>query len=231
MFPYNVIKMITKTFFNNDILFGFNNVLSKDKNIFVINDNTVSVGNFKNELLLFISNFVFEYDNKNILEDEMKKLLSSSIKNYIEIRHCNTSKYNEIQIMKNEQFKNIGKLLILKNKSNELDNNQNKLPSHIKKNVNRSQKRDNSTGRKLSNQNKFNHTETKKTRNISLDKDYLKNNKDFNIKNLFNNNYDININNELNGNEKDIKNINKIIIKENNSLEENIQKIFQKDKR
>ena len=38
---YNVIKMITKTFFNNDILFGFNNVLSKDKNIFVINDNTV----------------------------------------------------------------------------------------------------------------------------------------------------------------------------------------------
>ena len=35
---YNVIKMITKTFFNNDILFGFNNVLSKDKNIFVINE-------------------------------------------------------------------------------------------------------------------------------------------------------------------------------------------------
>ena len=131
---YNVIKMITKTFFNNDILFGFNNVLSKDKNIFVINDNTVSVGNFKNELLLFISNFVFDYDNKNILEDEMKKL--SSIKNYIEIRHCNTSKYNEIQIMKNEQFKNIGKLLILKNKSNEQDNNQNKLPSHENSHIN-----------------------------------------------------------------------------------------------
>ena len=70
--PYNVIKKITKTFFNNDILFGFNNVLSKDKNIFVINDNTVSVGNFKNELLLFISNLVFDYDNKNILEDEIK---------------------------------------------------------------------------------------------------------------------------------------------------------------
>ncbi len=89
---------------------------------------------------------------------------------------------------------------------------------------------DNSTGRKLSNQNKLNHTETKKNRNISLDKDYIKNNKNFNLKNIFNNNYGININNEMNGNEKDIKSINKIIIKENNSLEEKIQKIFKKEK-
>ena len=89
---------------------------------------------------------------------------------------------------------------------------------------------DNSTGRKLSNQNKLNQTETKKNRNISLDKDYIKNNKKFKLKNIFNNNYGININNELNGNEKDIKNINKIIIKENNSLEEKIQKIFKKEK-
>ena len=74
----------------------------------------------------------------------------------------------------------------------------------------------------------MNQTETKKNRNISLDKDYIKNNKNFNLKNIFNNNYGININNELNGNEKDIKNINKIIIKENNSLEEKIQKKFKK---
>ena len=76
----------------------------------------------------------------------------------------------------------------------------------------------------------MNQTETKKNRNISLDKDYIKNNKNFNLKNIFNNNYGININNELNGNEKDIKNINKIIIKEKNSLEEKTQKNSKKKK-
>ena len=38
--------------------------------------------------------------------------------------------------MKNEQFKNIGKLLILKNKSNEQDNNQNKLSSYENSHIN-----------------------------------------------------------------------------------------------
>ena len=38
--------------------------------------------------------------------------------------------------MKNEQFKNIGKLLILKNKSNKQDNNQNKLSSYENSHIN-----------------------------------------------------------------------------------------------
>ena len=242
--PYNIITMISKTFFNNNIVFNLNDVFSKNTYIFVINCNTINVGIFKKGQLLFTSNFVFDYNNKNILDDEMKKLLSSSIKNYIESRQCDTSIYNEIQIMKNEQLKNVGKLLILKNKPNEQDNNQNNIPSYankfIKKSIIQSQKRCSSTGRELSNYNydKFIQDENKKNRKASLDGNYINNgktekNENINLKDGCDNNVGINSKNKFNENKKDISNQNAIeandeninnLIKENYALKEKIQK-------
>ena len=122
--PFKIINMMNKIFFkNNHKLSICNIVLNKNKNLFVINGNTVNVGCINKELLFNAKN-IFSFEDNKILDEEIKILYSTSIKNYIESKSCNILSYNSIQILKNEKFKNIGKLIIINNKIPEQNNNQ-----------------------------------------------------------------------------------------------------------
>ena len=99
--PKELMDSIIKYLFENKkIVFEPKTILHKDNNnIFIFDSLNVVFGNL-NDNHLFNSKYIFSYNNQNILDEEKEFINSKSIKEYINLRGCDSNSPNHIQDLK-----------------------------------------------------------------------------------------------------------------------------------
>ena len=110
--PKEIMDSIMKYLFKNKkILNETKSILLNDNNnIFISDSSKVIYGNL-NDNLLFNSKYIFSYNNKNILDQEKEILYSKPIKDYIDLRGCDSNLHTDKQNLKiNSEI--IGNLII-----------------------------------------------------------------------------------------------------------------------
>ena len=116
--PEKIKDTITKfEFINKSILFEPKNLFIKNNNIYLIDNNKVSIIYFDKNFL-FVTKLIFYYDDIKLLELEKKELTSNSKEEYIKLRGCKENNYNIQPLIKDN--KKIGSVLIL----NEISRNK-----------------------------------------------------------------------------------------------------------
>ena len=88
-------------------------VVSSDNNIFVIDNQTINIGNFHKEI--FRTKYVISYNTEIKLEDELRILLMTELNEYFIYNSCDIQKFEIQDLIENNIVK--GKLLILKEDS------------------------------------------------------------------------------------------------------------------
>ena len=110
--PIIIMKLIKN--WNKKIPIFIKELLFRNNNIIYINKPKLIIGNLDN-INIFIPKFVFDYNLSDKIEIEKKKILDSkSIEEYIKLRKCVVNNY-KLQILKNENDEEIGKLIIVSN--------------------------------------------------------------------------------------------------------------------
>ena len=112
-----IIEMIKKNVFQNKFLsIQLNKIYAINNNIFLFDNKKLIIGNLFDEFL-FKPKYILNYENSKTLESEKNLFISTSLEKYIEFRRCKINIIYEKQIMKNENCKDIGELIVLTNKS------------------------------------------------------------------------------------------------------------------
>ena len=93
------------------ILIKSKQLFIKEDNLYLIDDNSINIGNINNQLL-FIPKYIIFFDNLRTLNEEREKLFKLSINDYIESRKCLENNDN-IQTLIQENNEEIGKLIVL----------------------------------------------------------------------------------------------------------------------
>ena len=120
-----IIEMIKQYVFKNKFLsIPLNKINVINNNIFLFDNNKLIIGNLFDELL-FKPKYILNYGNSNTLQSERNLFISNSVEKYLELRGCKNNIIYEKQILKNENYKNIGELIVLNNES--LLNKKNKI--------------------------------------------------------------------------------------------------------
>ena len=132
--PFKIMKIIKK--WNNTIAAIPATIFFKDINIYYTKINNIIVGKLANNPL-FKSNYVFRYNNENILKIEQNILFSHSIEEYIKSRECLLKNFNK-QILRNDKGEEIGNLIVLYRNKNQnynigMKNNQRKNLESLKR--------------------------------------------------------------------------------------------------
>ena len=146
--PFKIMKIIKK--WNNTIAALPATVFFKDTNIYYTKISNIIVGKLANNPL-FKSNYVFRYNNENILKIEQNILFSHSIEEYIKSRECLLKNFNK-QILRNDKGEEIGNLIVLYRNKNQ--NYNIGMKNNQRKNLD-NQKRSKTVG-KMNNQNNQN---------------------------------------------------------------------------
>ena len=116
LIPLRIMNLIKEyTFKNNQISIKPKKAFSKDNNIYIIDSLKIIFGNINGQLL-FIAEYIFSYDSKDILEKEKDEIYSNTIIEYIQKRDCNQNDSN-IQKLRVGKYKKIGEFIILNNNS------------------------------------------------------------------------------------------------------------------
>ena len=130
--PVKIFKMIINILSNNkSIEFPKIQIFEKNNNIYLIylNKNIIEIGNI-NTQLLFIPKYILKFDSNEILNEEIKKLLSYSFEDYLIIRDCSEND-DEFQQLKKSMNETIGLLIILDNKKMIRSNSKENLNKNI----------------------------------------------------------------------------------------------------
>ena len=180
--PKELMDSIIKYLFENKkIVFEPKTILQKDNNnIFIFDSLNVIFGNL-NDNHLFNSKYIFSYNNQHILDEEKEFINSKSIKEYINLRGCDTNSPNHIQDLKRNDVI-IGNLTILH--SNNLECKKEKESSfNMHENSKQNQNQDLDIKRKNIDNNidgdEFNETNKKQKTDNNAQEFKLKNKKAF----------------------------------------------------
>ena len=125
----NIIKNVypeLKTFQKKKIIF-------KENYIYYINSEKIIVGIYQKSDL-FIPYFVCVYNSNDLEKIEEQKMISSNIKEYLIQRNCDNQL--DYQILKNENGKEIGKLIIILQNNSNPEQNVKNTPTNINKRIN-----------------------------------------------------------------------------------------------
>ena len=113
--PLKIMNRIKKL---NKLLINSKEIIFKNNYIYYIESKNVVVGNY-NYIPLFYSKYVFIF-NDDAFQNEKKEILLYQINEYICQRKCNEND-NNLQVLKNEENKELGKLIIVnQNNPNQL---------------------------------------------------------------------------------------------------------------
>ena len=104
--PEEIMDLIMEHLFKNKkiLIEPKSLIINDNNNIFISDSSKVIYGNL-NDNLLFNSKYIFSYSNKNILDEEKVILYSKSIKEYMDLRGCDSNlHFNNQNIKKNDEI-------------------------------------------------------------------------------------------------------------------------------